>query len=76
MLGARVGIVREDGSTLWRRVHTDGSYASASDPRVLVGLGPSTSVRTIRVLWPSGTTQEWTTVGIDRYTTLTEGAAK
>jgi hypothetical protein len=76
MLGARVGIVREDGSTLWRRVHTDGSYASASDPRVLVGLGPSTSVRTIRVLWPSGTTQEWKTVEIDRYTTLTEGEAK
>ena len=44
MLGARVGIVRDDGSTLWRRARSDGSYASANDPRVLVGLGQSTHV--------------------------------
>ena len=39
MLGARVAIVRSDGATLWRRARADGSYASANDPRVLVGLG-------------------------------------
>ena len=44
MLGARVGVVREDGTTLWRRVRSDGSYASANDPRVVVGLGPSARV--------------------------------
>ena len=43
MLGARVGIVRDNGSTLWRRARSDGSYASANDPRVLVGLGQSTA---------------------------------
>ena len=30
---------RDDGPTLWRRARADGSYASANDPRVLVGLG-------------------------------------
>ena len=30
-LGARVGIERAGKPMLWRRVHTDGSYLSASD---------------------------------------------
>jgi hypothetical protein len=53
MLGARVAVFRTDGPTLWRRARTDGSYASANAPRVLVGLGQATSVR-IRVVWPDG----------------------
>ena len=76
MLGARVGIVRENGPTLWRRARSDGSYASANDPRVLVGLGQSTTVPRVRVVWPSGTTEEWSAVAIDRYTTLKEGDGK
>ena len=51
MLGARVAILRGDAPPLWRRAHTDGSYASASDPRVLVGLGPSAhGLRRARVM--------------------------
>lgn len=38
-LGARVGVERAGKPTLWRRVRTDGSYLSASDARVHVGLG-------------------------------------
>jgi enediyne biosynthesis protein E4 len=73
MLGARVGIVLEDGRTLWRRARSDGSYASANDPRVLVGLGKATRVARVRVTWPHGTTEEWSVPAIDRYTTLREG---
>lgn len=76
MLGARVGIVRNDGSTLWRRARADGSYASANDPRVLVGLGSSTEGVSVRVRWPSGRAEQWTDVPIDRYTTLTEGTGR
>jgi hypothetical protein len=76
MLGARVGVVLDSGPTLWRRAHSDGSYASASDPRVVVGLGQSTGVPRVRVVWPDGKTEEWTTVAIDRYTTLVEGTGK
>ena len=73
MLGARVGIVRREGPTLWRRVRADGSYASANDPRVLVGLGDSPDLPGVRVLWPSGRIDEWQRVAVDRWTTLQEG---
>ena len=73
MLGARVGIVRPDGSTLWRRVRSDGSYASANDPRVLVGLGPVSQPVRVQVQWPNGASEEWADVAVDRWTTLTEG---
>jgi len=76
MLGARVGIVREDGSMLWRRARADASYASANDPRVIVGLGQAARVAKVRVIWPSGRVEEWTEVAIDRYTTLKEGSGR
>ena len=75
MLGARVAVMR-DGTTLWRRARSDGSYASANDPRVLVGLGESASVPVIKVRWPSGREEEWAGVPIDRWTTLQEGSGK
>ena len=73
MPGTRVAVIRESGQTLWRRVHTDGSYASASDPRVLVGLGESTEAPRVRVVWPDGHVEEWTDLAVDRYTTLRQG---
>lgn len=66
MLGARVEIVRKDGSTLWRRARADGSYASANDPRVLMGLGDSVEALRVRVRWPSGRLEEWSDVAVDR----------
>lgn len=73
MIGARVGIVRKDGSTLWRKARADGSYGSANDPRVLVGLGASAEPPRVRVVWPGGRMEEWNTVAVDRWTTLEEG---
>jgi hypothetical protein len=74
MLGARVEVVRGDGSSLWRRARTDGSYCSARDPRVLVGLGQSEDVALVRVHWPDGTAEEWTDLDTGRYTTLRQGS--
>jgi hypothetical protein len=76
MLGARVGIVLKDGSTRWRRVRSDGSYGSANDPRVLIGLGDVTDAPRVRVRWPDGRTEEWPQVPVDRWTTLRQGGAK
>ena len=76
MLGARVAIMRPDSPTLWRRARADGSYASANDPRVLVGLGPAAAAPRVRVIWPGGLVEEWTDVPIDRYTTLREGTGR
>lgn len=74
MLGARVAVIRSDGSTLWRRARADGSYGSANDPRVLVGLGTSAEATRVRVRWPDGAFEEWSGVAIDRWTTLKEGS--
>ena len=72
-----MAILRPNATPLWRRARADGSYASANDPRVLVGLGPSAPASVgVRVQWPDGKTEEWTAVPTGRYTTLTEGQAK
>ena len=76
MAGARVGIFRDDGPPLWRRSRADGSYASANDPRVLVGLGEAAAVRRVRVVWPSGREEDWTEPPVDRWLTLEEGTGE
>ena len=75
-LGAVVEVVRSAGPALWRRAKSDGSYASANDPRVIVGLGASAEAPRLKVTWPSGRVEEFASVPIDRYTTLTEGSGK
>jgi hypothetical protein len=75
LLGARVA-VRRSGSTIWRRVRSDGSYGSASDPRVLVGLGASGERPSVQVRWPDGKTEQWADVAIDQWTTLTQGSGQ
>ena len=76
MLGARVEAVLPDGTTRRRRARADGSFASANDPRVLLGLGASAAVSLVRVFWPDGEVEEWTDPAIDRYTTLQQGGGR
>src|SRR5258705_9462459 len=76
MLGARVAVTRSDSLTIWRRARSDGSYASASDPRVLAGLGDSSGPVTARVIWPDGRTETWSGLAIDRYVTIQEGSSR
>ena len=75
-LGARVGVSRESGPVLWRRARADGSYASANDPRVVVGLGTADAVTRVRVEWPGGRVEDWTDVPVGGWTTLTEGSGQ
>jgi hypothetical protein len=72
-LGARVGVVKKDGVTLWRRSHTDGSYLSSNDPRVHVGLGNDSEIGRVIVEWPRGAREAWTNVAADRFATLKQG---
>ena len=55
--GALVTVYREDLRPLLRRMHTDSSYASASDARLQFGLGDKPVISRIEVQWPSGTRQ-------------------
>ena len=73
MIGARVAVIRPDTDTLWRRARSDGSYASANDPRVHVGLGETSTPPTVEVHWPDGHVERWDAVAIDRWTTLRQG---
>jgi hypothetical protein len=72
--GARVRLERRGQPTLTRRVGTDGSYLSASDPRVHFGLGATSTVDAVIVDWPDGQRERWTSVPADRITTLTRGS--
>jgi hypothetical protein len=69
-VGARVAVTTSTGRTIWRRAHTDGSYASARDPRILVGLGDAAGPVKIKIIWPDGKTEEKSDVPIDRYATF------
>ena len=73
-LGARVELLRADGVVLSRRVHTDGSYVSAHDPRVIFGLGESGGFDVLRVTWLDGSAEEWTNLDVGRYHTLVRGS--
>jgi hypothetical protein len=73
---ARVAVVRVGEKPLWRRVHTDGSYCSASDPRLVIGLGDTAGPCTVRVHWPDGQTEQWRNLVPDRYWVLTRGAGE
>lgn len=77
-LGAWVEVERADGVRKGRRVRTDGSYASANDPRVVVGLGADPGGRpvTVRVRWPGGSTERWSGVAPGRWHTLERGTGE
>ena len=61
------------GLTQTRLCHTDGSYLSASDRRVHLGLGRAARVQTLTVRWPSGHVDHWRNLPADRQMTLKEG---
>ena len=55
-----------------RRCGTDGSYLSASDPRVHFGLGTATLATIIKVRWPSGLVSSLHNVSANQYLVLHE----
>jgi hypothetical protein len=73
-VGAWVGVHRNGHPTLWRRVKRDGSYLSASDARVHVGLGASPQVAAVDVRWPDGRRERFTGIQAGRVATLKRGA--
>jgi hypothetical protein len=76
MLGARIEVERRQGPTLLRRIRSDGSYGSANDSRVLIGLGESSETPSVRVRWPNGRAERWSEVPVDRCSTLREGSGR
>lgn len=60
----------------WRRVATDGSYASAKDPRVVVALPAGTSQASVRVRWPGNQVEHFDGLKTGRYHELRRGQGK
>ena len=75
-IGARVAVVRDGEAPLWRRVHTDSSYLSASDVRVHFGLGRNPDVRSVIVHWPDGSKESWDNMEADTVVVLRQGSGK
>jgi len=72
-LGARVALVRDGRPGRFLRVATDGSYASAGDPRVLFGLGENPGHEAVRVIWPDGAVEDFPPLEEGRYSTVVRG---
>ncbi len=71
-VGSRVEIT-SDGRRLVRFVNGGGSYLSASDRRVLAGLGAAGRAERVVVTWPSGRVQEYRDLAARRWYRLHEG---
>lgn len=80
MTGARAELLAldddDDSGPVIRRARSDGSYASANDPRVLFGLGEQSAARTVRVTWPDQSIEEFTGLVPGQYHALRAGTGR
>jgi len=72
-LGAVAVVACASGRRLVRRVHTDGSYVAAGDPRLLFGLAGCDEVASLEVRWPWGARERFPPPPPGAYRTLREG---
>ncbi len=74
-IGCLVKVVSASGVTQWFTVNTAVGYQSASDKRLLVGLGADATAGLVEIRWPSGVVQTFEHVAADRVLTATEPAS-
>jgi enediyne biosynthesis protein E4 len=72
-IGAKIIVQAKGHPPLHRRVHTDGSYLSANDPRVHFGFGKATVIESVIVTWPNGTRENFANVKLDALNVLEQG---
>ena len=70
-IGARVICVTGDDRQV-REVRSGGSYYSQNDLRVHFGVGEATVVDLLEIQWPSGRTDRFTDLSVDRILTIEE----
>ncbi|HEY3938366.1 MAG TPA: CRTAC1 family protein [Bryobacteraceae bacterium] len=71
-IGAKVRLVSESGKVQYGVVTTTASYQSAQDKRLFFGIGQEKAVRSIEIMWPSGTKQTIENPPIRKILTVTE----
>ena len=72
-LGAQVEIIAAGQPTSWRIIGSDGSYCSANDPRVVMGLGQAGEPVDLRITWVDGGQELWKAVAVNRHVKLMRG---
>ncbi|PYX46244.1 MAG: RNA-binding protein [Acidobacteria bacterium] len=74
-IGARI-TVKAGARTLVDEVRSGASYASNNDMRVHFGLGASVKIDWVQIRWPSGLTERFDDLGVDKIHTIKEGSGK
>jgi hypothetical protein len=75
-VGAVVQVRRKGLPAIVRHIHTDGSYASASDPRTIAGFRSPAALEAIDVRWPDGSTETFPPPPLRTYSTLQQGKGR
>ena len=66
-IGARVKVVSASGLTQYATVTTAVGYLSASDRRIIVGLGNDATAKLVEIRWPSGAVSRYEQVKAGQY---------
>ena len=72
-IGAVVMLEIIGKAPVYRTVRAQESYASSSDPRLLIGLGHTREIGRITVSWPDGSQELFPALTLDRYHRLEKG---
>ena len=71
-IGSRVKVVSASGFTQYFTVNTAVGYLSASDKRLIVGLGADSTAKLVEIRWPSGIVQKLENVKAGQMLKVTE----
>ena len=73
-IGARITYQAGDMKRIRTKVG-GGSFLSSHDPRIVLGLGNHTKIEWLEIKWPepSGVTEKFTDLPVDKYITIVEG---
>jgi hypothetical protein len=71
-IGSRVKVVSASGLTQYFTVNTAIGYQSASDKRLIVGLGADSTAKLVEIRWPSGIVQRLDNVKAGQMLKVTE----
>ena len=73
-IGCRVKVVSSSGLVQHFMINTASGYLSASDPRLVIGLGADKLAKLVELQWPSGIRQTFENVPAGKTITATEPA--
>ncbi|PYX41487.1 MAG: hypothetical protein DMG81_03595 [Acidobacteria bacterium] len=73
-IGSRVKVVSASGFTQYFTVNTAVGYLSASDKRLIIGLGADSTAKLVEIRWPSGIVQRLENVKAGQMLKVTEAA--